>query len=223
LLPDGATLSVGIDAGGASSWVTGYTCTSTQKTLAVAASTSAATLMVGNINPTTFFSSASPAGASAFNVLDVGTTQCSGLLGATCGTRTAYGGGGLGLSVNSGLVQPGAPFAYTYVSPPNLGQASQNHTFTSSNVINSLSGTLNGISLVPYSATTPGLLSTLTNLVSGLVNSVIGLVLSPVISLLSSLVDPLLNSLLSLLGVDLANATVGANLSCQSGRAQLVL
>ncbi len=222
LLPDGATLSVGIDAGGASSWVTGYACSSTQKTLTVGAKTSAATLMVGKIDSTAFFASSTPAGASAFNVLDVGTTQC-GALGLNCGARTAYGGGGLGLSVNSGVVQPSSAFAYTYVSPPNVGLASQNYSFTSSNVVNSLSGTLNGISLISYPATTPSLLASLTNLVSGLVNTVIGLVLTPIINLLSTVVDPLLNSLLSLLGVDLANATVGANLSCQTGRAQLVL
>ncbi len=222
LLPDGATLSVGIDAGGASSWVTGYTCTGTQKTLTVQAKTSAASLMVGNIDSSAFFSSSTATAAAAFNVLDVGTTQC-GALGLGCGARTPYGGGGLGLSINSAVAQPSTPFAYTYVNPPNLGLASQNYTFTSSNVVNSLSGTLKGISLVSYPATTPNLLSALTGLVSGLINSVVGLVLTPIISLLSSLVDPLLNSLLSLLGVDLANATVGANLSCQTGRAQLVL
>lgn len=220
LLPDGANLGVGIDAGGASSWVTDYSCAVSQKSLTVAANTSAATVVIGTINSSSFFSSATPTASSPFNVLDVGTTQC-GALGLNCGTRTAYGGGGLGLAVNSSVA--GSSQTHTYNNPPNVGLASQNYTFSSTNVVNSLNSTLNGISLISYAATTPNLLSALTSLVSGLVNTVVGLVLAPIVSLLSSLVDPLLNSLLSLLGIDLANVTVGANLTCQSGRAQLVL
>jgi len=220
LLPDGANLGVGIDAGGASSWVTGYNCAASQKSLTVAANTSAATVVIGNINSSSFFSAATPTSSSAFNILDVGTTQCQ-PGGNICGTRTAYGGGGLGLAVNSSVA--GSSQTHTYSNPPNVGLASQNYTFSSTNVVNSLKSTFNGISLISYAATTPSLLGVLTSLVSGLVNTVVGLVLAPIVSLLSSLVDPLLNSLMSLLGIDLANVTVGANLTCQSGRAQLVL
>ena len=220
LLPDGATLSVGLDAGGASSWVTGYSCPPSQKTLTVAATTSAATLVVGNINASSFFSSSTPTVTSPFNILDIGTTQC-GALGTSCTARTAYGGGGLGLSISSSVA--GASQAYTYTNPPNMGLTSQDYTFSSTNVVNSLNSTLSGITLTSYPATTANLTSMLTGLVTGLLSTVVSDVLSPIISLLSTLVDPLLNSLMSLLGVDLAGATVGANMSCNSGRAQLVL
>lgn len=49
-------------------------------------------------------------------------------------------------------------------------------------------------------------------------------IIDPLIkNLLSPLLDPLVNVLLKVLGIDLVNAEVGANLSCSGGRAQLAL
>ena len=49
-------------------------------------------------------------------------------------------------------------------------------------------------------------------------------ILEPLIkNLLSPIIDPLVEMLLKMLGIDTVNAEVGANLSCSSGRAQLVL
>lgn len=41
--------------------------------------------------------------------------------------------------------------------------------------------------------------------------------------LLGALLDPIINNLLMLLGIDLNQVVIGANLSCHSGRAQLMI
>lgn len=55
-------------------------------------------------------------------------------------------------------------------------------------------------------------------------NTVTTLILPSVTSLLSPLVDPIINNLLTTLGISLVDVQIGANLTCgQGGRAQLVL
>jgi hypothetical protein len=49
------------------------------------------------------------------------------------------------------------------------------------------------------------------------------LLVSAIIGVLNPLLDSLINSVLISLGVDLNKVDVGANLSCHSGRASLVI
>ena len=42
-------------------------------------------------------------------------------------------------------------------------------------------------------------------------------------NVLSPILDPIVNTLLSALGINLGNAEVGANLTCHMGRAYLVI
>ena len=125
------------------------------------------------------------------------------------------------LAIDSDVLS--TPATHVYTNPPNVGLASQNYAFSSTNAVGSLNNTLAGITLTPVPAQTTNLVGLLADTVSALLGTVTSYVLTPIISLLSSLVDPLINSLLSLLGIDLATLNVGANLTCQTGRAQLVL
>ncbi|MCY1398315.1 hypothetical protein D9M71_133440 [compost metagenome] len=112
----------------------------------------------------------------------------------------------VGLGVNSPVFSNVSN--YTFQNPPDLNKPSANHISRSDNIVNSLSATLSGITLSPQIPLVSTILTLITGAVSGL---------------LSSLLDPIINNLLALLGVDLAKIDVGANLSCQSGRTQLML
>lgn len=50
-----------------------------------------------------------------------------------------------------------------------------------------------------------------------------GLLVTAINTVLSPLLDTLVNTLLAALGINLNQVDVGANLSCQSGRATLVI
>jgi hypothetical protein len=99
----------------------------------------------------------------------------------------------------------------TYKSPPGTA-----------NIVNSLGATLSGLqaTYVPPSGSTPGA-------ANGTVTTALATITSAVVTLvqdvLSPLLDPIVNTLLSALGINLGNAEVGANLTCQMGRAYLVI
>ncbi|NBA95067.1 pilus assembly protein TadG-related protein [Pseudomonas sp. R5(2019)] len=112
------------------------------------------------------------------------------------------------LGIDIGLVANSPVFGQTvedtYTQPPELEAPSANHTQQSSNLVASVRSTLTGISLSPEVIS----LSLVTGLISGL---------------LAPLLDPIINNLLTLLGIDLNQIQVGANLSCHTGRAQLMI
>ena len=85
---------------------------------------------------------------------------------------------------------------------------------SSENIVGSLSNTLGGLQIRAYHNST-GTLGGLLNLSFGLLNGLID-TLGGVINTLSGLLDPLVNALLRLLGVNLAEADLGANLTCSS-------
>ncbi|PWB29774.1 hypothetical protein DCO48_21755 [Pseudomonas sp. SDI] len=112
----------------------------------------------------------------------------------------------IGLGANSPLFSSND--RHTYLRPPELGQASASHHLSSSNIVASLRATLAGVELSPQIP----LVSLVLNLVTGVIGTLLG-----------SLLDPIINNLLTLLGIDLNGVDVGANLSCITGRPQLVL
>jgi len=80
-----------------------------------------------------------------------------------------------------------------------------------------------GVQLQAFKPTVNSGLGDVLVIVGNVLTAVKG-ILDPLIKgLLSPLIDPILNVLLKVLGIDLVNAEVGANLSCSNGRAQLVL
>ncbi len=216
------SIDVGILAGNGSAYVTDYNCQGTAHSLTTQTNQSAATVIVGSIDSTNFFSSSSPATNSPLTLLDIGSVYCAGILGTGCGTTHTVGTfGALTLGANSTVA--GSSTNYVYTPTSNVGQTSLYHSFSSSNVISSLSNTLSGISINFTSTGGGGLLATILTAVTSTVSLLISNLLPAVTNILGTLIDPLINSLLSLLGIDLATVDVGANLTCQTGRAQLVL
>jgi uncharacterized membrane protein len=89
-------------------------------------------------------------------------------------------------------------------------------------IVASLSSTLAGVSIQAYQSSSPNLLGGLLNASLSTVNGLLGQLQNLIGEVLSPLLDPLLNTLLEGLGIDLANAEVGANMNC-GYRARLVI
>ncbi|MBS2827289.1 hypothetical protein KFV81_27280, partial [Klebsiella pneumoniae] len=94
-------------------------------------------------------------------------------------------------------------------------------TGSSTDVVSSLGSTLNGVQLQVYQPQGSHPLGQIVTSAASLLNSVKTLLLPPIITLLGRITDPLVNSLLKALGIDLMVTDVGANMDCSSTRAQL--
>lgn len=117
----------------------------------------------------------------------------------------------LGIDIGLGANSPVFAHSETYdfLKPPELDQTPPaSRTMNTQDIVASLGKTLAGLELTPRIP----LVSLLLDLVTGLIGGLLG-----------SLLDPLLNNLLALLGIDLNQVTVEANLSCHSGRPQLLI
>lgn len=139
---------------------------------------------------------------------------------------------GIGLNINSNVVgsSPGNLIYSTPISenlpeidaPPYSGSTSDPsyQSLSTDSIVGSLSSTLNGIQLHTYYSSGNGLLGPLLGVTSNLVNTLLDS-LKSILSgeLVKIFIDPLINNLLELLGVNLAQADVGARLSCNKGAA----
>ncbi|CRI55323.1 pilus assembly protein TadG-related protein [Pseudomonas sp. CCOS 191] len=207
-----------------------YSCA--PKSLTTLTQRSAARIAIGKFDSPADFLSKGPdlVKVQALPVIDIGTNVCSRLLilPPSCGTRVPYAGGGIGLRVDTKLLGSGPTekplvFAGDH-APRTIGQDPMFQPMDSdqAQVVGSLSGTLAGVHLEAYRPTANSGLGQVLVLTAGLLDGVKN-ILEPIIrNLLSPLLDPLVNGLLKVLGIDLASAEVGANLSCSSGHAQLV-
>ncbi|PYC35717.1 hypothetical protein DMX05_21135 [Pseudomonas soli] len=207
-----------------------YSCT--PKSLTTLTQRSAARIAIGKFDSPAEFLSNGPdlVKVQALPVIDIGTNVCSRLLilPPSCGTRVPYAGGGIGLRVDTKLLgssptEKPLVFAGDH-APRTIGQDPMFQPMDSDQgqVVGSLSGTLAGVHLEAYRPTANSGLGQVLVLTAGLLDGVKN-ILEPIIrNLLSPLLDPLVNGLLKVLGIDLASAEVGANLSCSSGHAQLV-
>ncbi|WP_225923070.1 pilus assembly protein TadG-related protein [Pseudomonas xantholysinigenes] len=206
-----------------------YSCT--PRSLTTLTQRSAAKIAIGKFDSPADFLSNGTAVVKALPLIDIGTNTCSRLLilPPSCGTRVPYAGGGIGLRVDakvlgSGPTEKALVFARTTptweIGDEPFFQRMDND---STQVVASLTDTLAGIHLEAYRPTANSGLGQVLVLTAGLLDGVKN-ILEPLIkNLLSPLLDPLLNTLLKVLGIDLLNAEVGANLSCTSGHAQLVM
>ncbi len=230
-------IDISVDAASATAQVTGYTCptgSSGTKSLTVATTKSLATIRVGKIDPVTAFASSAPPTPLAVPIVDVGIKTCHRILGliGTCGDRTPFAGGGIGLTVNA-QVAP-SPSSQTLIfsknsvpdsTPTNLKlPPTIQSTPATQDVINSLGTTLAGVKIQAYTPSNNNPLSTVVQTATNAISGVVTLLLPSLTSLLGSLLDPIVNSLLKTLGISLVDVQIGANLTCgQGGRAQLVL
>ncbi|MBS7557612.1 hypothetical protein KHO49_04450 [Pseudomonas sp. RC4D1] len=234
-------IDINLELGGAKAYVTNYSCPTGNtgtKSLTAYSESSLADIKVGQIDPNTTFSSSTQPVVTPLPIIDLGIWTCRKILGiGSCGpARTAFAAGGIGIKVDSslGLSQTGPNVGrdLTYSSgapdfavPPNVNQTpSYQNAAPTNNLVNSLSGTISGISLQVYQPVSANLLGSVVAGAGGLINGVTSLIMPLISNLLSPLLDPLLNNLLAALGVSLMDVQVGANLTCgQTGRAYLVI
>ncbi|AZD52573.1 TadG family pilus assembly protein [Pseudomonas chlororaphis subsp. aurantiaca] len=235
LLPS-PQIDIVLEAGGAESYVTDYSCPvsgSGTKSLTAHTSTSLANLKVGQIDdPASAFSSSASPSVKPLPLVDLGVWTCHKILGiGSCGpARTAYAAGGLAIMTSTSVAPSTQDLVFSsntapFPIPANVKLEPSFQTVQpTSNVVASLASTLAGISLITYKPLGGNPLGSVVMGVAGLISDV-STILTPLITgLLSPLLDPLLNKLLTSLGIDLMNVEVGANLTCgQTGRAYLVL
>ena len=217
---DAPVIHINLDVGGASALFKNYDCTPNNKKITVDAQSSIGQLKIGQIvNPSTVFT------AKTVEVRPLPLVNIS-------INKVPYSGGGVALSFDTPVgqtTQKDLLFAGD-LSPPNLGLApAQQHMVPTNNVVKSLKDTLSGISIKIYGPADSqgilgGLIANTSDTLSTLLAAVINIALPPIITLLGDILDPVINQTLSLLGVNLMDTEIGANLSCnQGGRAQLVL
>ncbi|WP_213942199.1 pilus assembly protein TadG-related protein [Pseudomonas sp. dw_612] len=233
LLPS-PEIDISLDAGGAISYVTDFSCpvgTFGSKSLTARTVTSIADLKVGKIDPANAFSSSAEPTVTPLPLIDIGIWTCHKILGiGTCGpARTAYAGGGIAIMAQTSVakntqdlvfssITPFATPANLKLSPSILPAAPTN------NIVASLANTLAGINLIVYQPVGSNPLGAIIAGVGGLISDVSNILQPLITNLLSPLLDPLLNNLLKSLGINLMDVDVGANMTCgQTGKAYLVI
>lgn len=229
-------LQIGLDVGGAEAYVTGHSCDADSKTLDTRASTEAGHIYVGTLNEGNFFSSTSSISVSPATLVELGYRKtgyqsCFFVLGiGSCsGVQKWYTSGGTWSTIKSDArkyviaaltTQADMPLASStmnpgYTDPPDVGQAPAYQDMSSTDIVASLKNTLAGMQIKAYSSTggvLGGLLTTSFSLLNGLVSTIGNLL----VTLGDAVLDPLLNSLLDLLGANLAATELGANLTCNA-------
>ncbi|MEE5133148.1 pilus assembly protein TadG-related protein [Pseudomonas alliivorans] len=231
----GPKIDLSLSLASADSYITGYTCTSnTIKTLTVHTDAALVTAKLGQItNSSAFPASTDPSAVTAIPlpVVDIGTMTCQKVLGllGNCTARTPFGGGGIGLSFDTVSQSPLGTSAVTTTtfSSPNLPEISSPPYFltntTSVKPSTVLDGVVSGVKVDVYkpatSTTLGNLITGAATLLSSLTSALDVIVENTLKPVLTSVVDPLLAAL----GVALAPADVGANLSCNFGQAYLVI
>lgn len=222
-------IDIALEVGSANSFVTGYTCVSdATKTLTTQTNSALVKLKVGKIDTTNAFSSSADVTVQPLPLIDVGAVTCKvpllGLGPETCdlSTRKPFYGGGLGVKVDSPLL--GATSTHVYNQPPEIKQPPLFYDMDTQGIVNSLKASLAGVQVQAYKPVAPNVLGDVLATAAGAldaVNNTLGVVID---GLLSKVLDPILDNLLSALGISLNKVEVGANLSCKPpGRAGLVI
>ncbi|WP_248765829.1 pilus assembly protein TadG-related protein [Pseudomonas protegens] len=228
-------IDLSLDAGGAIAYVTDYSCpvnNSGTKSLTAHAISSIADLKVGQIDPTNAFSSAAEPTVAPLPLVDLGIRTCYQflILPGHCDPVVHYAGGGIAVMVNTSVAQNPQDLVFSssaspFPIPPNVNQTPTYQTAApTTNIVNSLAGTLAGINLIVYKPVNNNPLGAIVTGLASAINGVSNLLTPLITGLLSPLLDPLLNNLLSGLGINLMDVEVGANLTCgQTGKAYLVI
>jgi uncharacterized membrane protein len=222
------SLDVALDVASASSYVTAYSCVSTtNKSLTTNTSTSLVTLKIGKIDSSTAFgNNTTPPTVvvQPLKVIDIGVKTCRRflILPVSCDPRIPGVGGGIDIMADTS-VAPSANMPHVYSAPPatslpEINQPPFYYSYSTSNIVSSLTDTLTNIQVNMYGPT-----GSLVGGLGAILSTVTTLLVNAINSVLSPLLDTLINTLLLSLGIDLNKVDVGANLSCHSGRATLVI
>jgi uncharacterized membrane protein len=234
LLPS-PQIDISLDAGGAKSYVTDYSCPTGNtgtKSLTAHTITSIADLKLGKIDPTNAFSSAAEPTVNPLALVDLGTVTCHKILGlGTCdpATHVQFGAGGIGIMLDTSVAQNSQDLLFSsstpFATPANLKlPPSVLPAVPTNNIVGSLGNTLAGINLIVYKPLGSNPLGAIITGVGSLISDVTNRLLPVITGALSPLLDPLLNNLLKGLGINLMDVDVGANMTCgQTGKAYLVI
>lgn len=228
VVPGNPRIDISLDAAGAEARVVGFSCSANgSKRLDMDGRTAAARLRIGqmDVNPNSpgyVLNSAAVPNPAPVPLVDVGVKSCTCflLLICDCQPRRPFEGGGIGIRAQTDIAA--SNISHDFIDPPEVGEEPDYERFAMSNVVGSLSSTLSGIQLQMYGPAQGGGLGGVLNLVGATFNTLKGILEPLITGLLSPLLDPLLNLLVSTLGLELAAADVGANLSCDGGGATLV-
>ncbi|MBV4460507.1 hypothetical protein KVG96_21350 [Pseudomonas sp. COR58] len=233
--PSPPRIDISLDAGGANSYVTDYSCPTGNtgtKSLTARTESSLADLKLGQIDPTNAFSSAAEPTVTPLPLVDLGIVTCHKILGiGSCDptTHVKYGAGGIAIMADTSVAQNTQDLLFSsstpFATPPNLKLPPSVLSATpTSNIVASLSNTLAGINLIVYKPVGSNPLGTALTGVASLIVDVSNILQPLITGLVSPLLDPLLNNLLASLGINLMSVDVGANMTCgQSGKAYLVI
>jgi len=235
LLPS-PEIDISLDAGGAQSYVTDYSCptgTTGVKSLTAHTITSIADLKLGKIDPANAFSSSAEPTVTPLPLIDLGIETCYGLFGCDASSHVQFGAGGIGIMLDTSVAKNTQDLLFSSVNasvppfntPANLKLLpSVQSAAPTTDIVGSLAGTLAGINLTVYKPQGSNPLGSMVTGVASLISDVTNKLLPVVTNLLAPLLDPLLNNLLKSLGINLMDVDVGANMTCgQTGKAYLVI
>jgi uncharacterized membrane protein len=234
LLPS-PRIDISLDAGGAKSYLTDYSCptdTTGTKSLTAHTVTSIADLKLGNIDATNAFSSAAEPTVAPLALIDLGIATCyrvAGLGSCDPHSHITYGAGGIAIMLDTSVAQSSQDLLFSsgtpFTTPANLKlPPSIQSAAPTNNIVGSLSNTLAGINLIVYKPQSGNPFGAIVTDVASLISDVTSKLLPVVTNLISPLLDPLLNNLLKGLGINLMDVDVGANMTCgQTGKAYLVI
>ena len=147
----------------------------------------------------------------------------------TLADRQAFVGGGIGLKLDTSILGDGPENLSTFANNPddtylpNVKDDIENsyQSFSADDPVASLASTLLGVELEFYQPSNGNLLGGVLSLVGGTSSALISSINGILATALSPILDPLVNSLLTTLGVSLANAEVGAALTCENDKVRL--
>ncbi|WP_433785012.1 pilus assembly protein TadG-related protein [Pseudomonas frederiksbergensis] len=228
VLPGPIRLDVALDVASADSYVTAYSCVSnTNKTLTTNTRTSLVNLKVGRIDATSMFgSNTAPPTVTVqpLKLIDIGIKTCRRFLFVpiTCDPRVPGVGGGIDVVADTS-VAANTNMPHVYSAPPanslpDINQPPFYYSFSTSSIVSNLLNTPVNLHVDMY-----GPSGSLVGGLGAILSSVTSLLVSAINGVLNPLLDSLINTVLISLGVDLNKVDVGANLSCHSGRASLVI
>lgn len=242
-------IDIGLEAGGASAHVNDYSCSNDgQKQLTLSTSTSLAKLRIGSFGETlsvaeaAVFSPKLMPDVKPLPLIEIGQqtvrpdacllTLCSGLKwkkgnswvsDSNSADRTLE--SSLGIRGDTSIIGLAAPLYYKTPTAADLPEIHAStpayQSIVASNIVESLNGTLGNVEIKVYRSTSSGVMGQILTTAVDLLNNLKKSLQAIVKNALSPLLDPLLNLLLETLGIDIAKAEVGAQMSCQIG-AELV-
>ncbi|GID03797.1 pilus assembly protein TadG-related protein [Pseudomonas sp. 008] len=228
VLPGPIRLDVALDVASADSYVTAYSCISnTNKTLTTNTSASLVNLKIGRIDAASMFgSNTAPPTVTVLplKLIDIGIKTCRRFLFVpiTCDPRVPGVGGGIDVVADTS-VAANTNMPHVYSAPPanslpDINQPPFYYSFSTSSIVSNLLNTPVNLHVDMY-----GPSGSLVGGLGAILSSVTSLLVSAINGVLNPLLDSLINTVLISLGVDLNKVDVGANLSCHSGRASLVI